>query len=102
MRLVFPTLALLLTLTAWANDVLHIMHLGAAETLAEHEATTGNEEPDAPRNDGIGDEPAITIDALDLATMATRSGCALDHSVGSDGDDHSRDLMRPPRTARTA
>lgn len=103
MRLImFQTIALLLTLTAWGSDVLHIMHMGAEESLAQHGATTGNEEPDGPRNDGIGDEPAITTDAIAVDALPSKGSIPLDYRVRCDGDDHSRALMRPPRAVFAA
>lgn len=99
MRVVLvQTIALVLTLTAWGSDVMHVMHLGAAETLVEHEATTGNEEPDAPRTDGLGDEVAITVEALDLCMASITKRQTSDQFRGPAGDDHSLGLMRPPRT----
>jgi hypothetical protein len=100
--LVLQTLALVLTCLAWGSDVLHMMHIGADETFAEHDASTGNEEPEGPRADGLGDEVAISSEApaiLDAPAKARALHVAL---VAPSGDGHSLGLMRPPRDARSA
>lgn len=94
--------ALLLTLIAWSSDVLHVMHLGADETLAQHESTTGNEEPDAPRNDGLTDEVAIEHETITLCLLPRNDRARVEQLASPEGDDHSLALMRPPRTTPSA
>lgn len=103
MRVVLlQTVALLLTLIAWGSDVLHVMHLGAEETLAEHESTTGNEEPDAPRSDGLTDDVTIAHDAMAWCLPPRKSRALFEQLQNPEGDEHSLGLMRPPRTTQSS
>jgi len=102
MHWIVRVVALLLTLTAWSADVLHIMHVGAEETVAEHDATTGDEEPDTSSGDGLSDEPAIVVELASLDASSTKGTGAHELHTGPVGDDHGRDLMRPPKADRAA
>jgi hypothetical protein len=89
--------ALSLTLFAWSNDVLHIMHLGADETLAQHDASTGNEEPDTTRTDGLTDEVALAPDRISVRPVLRGSLAPARQDASREGEDHSRIPTRPPR-----
>lgn len=82
---------------AWSSDVLHVMHLGADETLAQHDATTGNEEPDSTRGDGLSDDLAVEPERFLLPVPSRARQPVFARPDDAAGDDHSRILTRPPR-----